>query len=49
MKVWIFTCKNKECEQHKIDVRCVEITNPVMCGGCFEFADAIETKEEIDF
>jgi hypothetical protein len=49
MKVWLFTCKNDECEQKDLEVRLVEVINPVMCGGCFESADATETDEEIDF
>lgn len=49
MKVWLFSCKNEECEQFENEVRLVEVINPVYCGGCLQTDDAIETDEEIDF
>ena len=45
MKIWLFTCKTKDCENKTNPVRLVDATNPVLCGGCRELGNAVETDE----
>ena len=49
MIVSIFTCPTEECIYNINPVRIVDTTNPVMCGACFAYADAVETDEEINY
>jgi hypothetical protein len=43
--IWIFTCSTEGCIYNVNPVRMVEPTNPVMCGACFCYSDAVETDE----
>jgi hypothetical protein len=43
--IWIFTCPTQGCENNINPVYMVEVINPVMCGLCKAYGDAIETDE----
>jgi hypothetical protein len=48
MKIWLFTCETENCENKNNPVRLTDAINPVLCGGCGEFSDAVETAEEFE-
>lgn len=43
--IWIFTCIKTDCVYNLQPVRMVEPINPVMCGACFCYSNAVETDE----
>lgn len=43
--IWIFTCPTVGCENNINPVNLVDPTNPVECGSCYAFADAVETDQ----
>jgi|LakMenEpi03Aug12_release.lakeMendotaPanAssembly.Ray.scaffolds.fasta_scaffold534567_2 hypothetical protein len=43
--IWIFTCSTDGCIYNVNPVRTIDPTNPVMCGACFCYTDAVETDE----
>ena len=43
--IWIFTCPTEGCENNINPVYMVDIVNPVMCGLCKAYGDAVETNE----
>lgn len=43
--IWIFTCSTLGCFYNENPVNMVDPTNPVMCGACFAYTDAVETDE----
>jgi hypothetical protein len=43
--IWVFTCSTEDCFYQINPARIVNPINPVMCGACFEFTNAIETDE----
>jgi len=43
--IWIFTCSTVGCFYNENPARMVDPTNPVMCGACFAYTDAVETDE----
>jgi hypothetical protein len=43
--IWIFTCPTLGCENNINPVNLVDPTNPVECGLCHAFADAVETDQ----
>lgn len=45
MFIYLFTCKTKDCENKDNPVRLVEPTNPVLCGACGAFSNAVKTDE----
>jgi hypothetical protein len=48
MIVSIFTCPTEGCIYNINPVRTTDAINPVMCGACFAYADAVKTDEEIN-
>jgi hypothetical protein len=44
--IWIFTCLTDGCIYNLNPVRMVDPTNPVMCGACFCYANAVQTDEQ---
>lgn len=44
--IWIFTCSTVGCIYNLNPVRTVDAINPVMCGACFCYTDAVETDEQ---
>jgi hypothetical protein len=47
MMISIFTCATKDCIYNLNPVRMVDPTNPVMCGACFCYGNAVTTDEEL--
>jgi predicted molibdopterin-dependent oxidoreductase YjgC len=45
--IWIFTCLTTDCENNLNPVYLVDPTNPVLCGSCRKFSDAVETNETV--
>ena len=43
--IWIFTCSTEGCIYNLNPVRMIDPTNPVMCGACFCYTDALKTDE----
>jgi hypothetical protein len=43
--IWIFTCPTEGCENNINPVYLVDPTNPVLCGLCHAYGDAVETDE----
>lgn len=43
--IWIFTCSTEGCFYNENPVNMIDPTNPVMCGACFAYTDAVETDE----
>jgi hypothetical protein len=43
--IWIFTCSTAGCSQNETPVRIAYALNPVMCGECFCYTDAVQTDE----
>jgi hypothetical protein len=45
MMISIFKCQTKDCPYNLNAVRILDFTNPVMCGWCFCYSDAVQTDE----
>ena len=43
--IWIFTCSTEGCIYNLNPVNLIDPTNPVECGACFCFTDAVETDQ----
>jgi hypothetical protein len=43
--IWIFTCSTVGCFYNENPARMIDPENPVMCGACFAYTDAVETDE----
>ena len=43
--IWIFTCSIGGCFYNENPVNMVDPSNPVMCGACFAYTDAVETDQ----
>lgn len=39
------TCTNVDCANADIEYRLVDVTDPVLCGGCGVFIDPVVTDE----
>jgi hypothetical protein len=49
MIISIFTCPTEGCIYNLEPARITDAINPVMCGACFAYANAVETEEEINY
>lgn len=43
--IWIFTCSTEGCVYNLEPVNMCDPINPVMCGACFAYTDAVATDE----
>lgn len=43
--IWIFTCPTEGCENNTNPVYLQNIINPVRCGSCYIYTDAVEVGE----
>jgi hypothetical protein len=43
--IYVFTCSTEGCVYNLNPVNVCNPTNPVMCGVCFVYTDAVETDE----
>ena len=41
--IWIFTCSTEGCIYNLNPVYLSDPTNPVLCGACYCYTDAVET------
>lgn len=45
--IWIFKCQTPDCVYNLNEVRIANATNPVLCGACFCYSNAVETSEPV--
>lgn len=43
--IWIFTCSTPDCVYNLEPVNMCDPSNPVMCGACFAYSEAVETDQ----
>ncbi len=43
--IYLFTCSTEGCENNINPVNLSEPINPVLCGACSCYTDAVETNE----
>jgi hypothetical protein len=43
--IWVFTCATVDCIHNLEPVNLCNPSNPVMCGACFAYTDAVETDK----
>jgi hypothetical protein len=46
--IWIFTCSTPDCENNLNPVYLEDAINPVLCGSCHTYGDAVETDEPLN-
>jgi hypothetical protein len=43
--IWIFTCSTNDCVNKFNPVYLGDVTNPVLCSGCYVLSDAVKLEK----